>query len=510
MTKSRRFIFSVFLFLLSISVVVFLRATSNGIGVLPDSVSYFTAAENLLNGGDLINYDGTPMTHWPPFYPIVLSICGLLGDNPVDTSRYFHAFFYSLNLFLFCLIIYLCANRKIINMILGGVFFLSSRSILYMHVFALSEPLFLALLLMSMLFLFLYFQKEKERYMFLFSIFLSLAIGTRYIGITLLPSFILVLLMFSEKPKKTKIINLLLITITSLAPMGLWIIRNFALTGSTANRNFQYNPIETDKLTNFINTAHDFYVSLSRSQSITNFNFFIGIAIVAFIIFITMRKKKMNDHIQPNDYVVITFGLIFFVSYVFFLLFSISFFDASTPIDTRLLSPVFVALTVSLFDLIEKSKITQNHRVSIIVIALMVLLIGNNIPRFIKDIARYSKGMGYNSPWLDSSPTLNLLKSMHPNEKIITNARDLVFFKTGLLGEWFPSRVTSSNSLPNEQFEEEIVDMCERVTKGDAVIVYLNFIQRWYHPSEKELTALCNLEITNKLRDGFIYGSSTE
>ena len=76
----------------------FLFATStHGIGVRTDSVAYLWGAENLAKGLGLGRLNGLgelkPMTHWPPFYPLVLSLFELAAhlllagnqDSPVHS-----------------------------------------------------------------------------------------------------------------------------------------------------------------------------------------------------------------------------------------------------------------------------------------------------------------------------------------------------------------------------------------------------------------------------------------
>jgi hypothetical protein len=70
----------------------FLAATeSYGVGVRTDSVAYLWGAENLAKGLGLGRLNGLgelkPMTHWPPFYPLVLAVFELAGIPALEGAR---------------------------------------------------------------------------------------------------------------------------------------------------------------------------------------------------------------------------------------------------------------------------------------------------------------------------------------------------------------------------------------------------------------------------------------
>ena len=51
-----------------------LFATSRGIGLSPDSISYISAGRSLASGGGLRVWHGAPLTDWPPLYPALLAL----------------------------------------------------------------------------------------------------------------------------------------------------------------------------------------------------------------------------------------------------------------------------------------------------------------------------------------------------------------------------------------------------------------------------------------------------
>ncbi len=74
----------------------FLWATETyGVGIRTDSVAYLWSSENLAKGIGLGRLDGAgnfrPYTHWPPLYPILLTIPRLMGFDGMESARWLGA-----------------------------------------------------------------------------------------------------------------------------------------------------------------------------------------------------------------------------------------------------------------------------------------------------------------------------------------------------------------------------------------------------------------------------------
>ncbi len=83
----------------------FLSATSvYGVGVRSDSVEYLWTAENLARGLGFGRLNGLgefkPITHWPPFYPFLLSLLFKAGVPLLVGARYLGALMDALIIFL--------------------------------------------------------------------------------------------------------------------------------------------------------------------------------------------------------------------------------------------------------------------------------------------------------------------------------------------------------------------------------------------------------------------------
>lgn len=57
-----------------------------GLGISPDSVSYLSAAQSLVHGRGLLDFDGGTFSSWPPLLPMLLSIPTFLGARAVQVA----------------------------------------------------------------------------------------------------------------------------------------------------------------------------------------------------------------------------------------------------------------------------------------------------------------------------------------------------------------------------------------------------------------------------------------
>jgi 4-amino-4-deoxy-L-arabinose transferase-like glycosyltransferase len=77
--------------LTGVAFAVPLLATRSGIGVSPDSVDYFVAAQSLARDGTLTDITGQAMTNWPPAYPALLWLGPTFGVAAETVARFANA-----------------------------------------------------------------------------------------------------------------------------------------------------------------------------------------------------------------------------------------------------------------------------------------------------------------------------------------------------------------------------------------------------------------------------------
>lgn len=502
------------LFTLSILVALaafalFLYVTVNGIGISPDSTTYIATANGLLDG-DGFFVDGRPRTYFPPIYPILLALSGSLTANVTDAARWLHAIIYGINAVLFGLLIYIHTQHNRLAMITGSLVFLSSKTILESHTYAWSESPFIWFTLLSLLLLSFYLAADRWIYLFVAAISLGLAIATRYIGISLLPPVLISMVIFVKKPFQRKLRDILTILLAGV-PIGVWVVRNLITAQAATNRSFVYHPISSEKIRSGINAFSNQYLGGISAAGIMVLAAVVTLLLcgLLYIGVVLFKKRSLLSPSQNLNLIFITIGLSFFVSYFAVLLFSITFFDASTPIDGRLLLPVFVLGILTLFPLISLYSSVYRHK------RAWRLLIAGAFGWFLAStpimmraaMNSHANGIGYNSVAWNQSPTLAKLSSLHPEVEIYSNGSDIIRYKLGINARSLPAYFSSSSLVVNETFDAEFSAMCGTLAGGEAILVYLNGITwRDYYPSKQAILAKCELPILYDTSDGTIYG----
>ena len=482
----------------------------NGIGLTPDSVTYIATAKSMLVGNGF-SVGADPMTHYPPVYPLLLAGSGFFGQDLMESTLWLHTILYGANAIIFMLCIYFGTRYNLLAMVTGGLLYFSSASVLYVHAYALSESPFIFFTLLAFLLMALYSSSEKWTFLFFTSIALGLGIATRYVGIALLPPFLISLFLFNRKSFRQKFLALLWFTTLAILPLTVWLIRNLKLTQSAANRTFVFHPIDINRIKSMINTFHNFIFPAFENRWINAVELSMVLLIIIFILF---HLFKIRSAFTSNDLscrVFIALGIIFTVSYILVLVLSISFFDAGTSLDERILLPAYLAMTISVFAIVDLfSNTIQKPTVLIVFLFCMAFVIRFNLLALTERANQmHGEGMGYNAVFWNNSPTIDKVTKLPADAVIYSNGFDVIRIKTGRDTLHLPRKFDSASTLQNPDFTLEMDAMCDEVDAGKAFIVYLVQVNwREYFADERELIEACNAPLLIDTPDGVIFGTT--
>jgi 4-amino-4-deoxy-L-arabinose transferase-like glycosyltransferase len=510
--KRREPIFiALFIVLLGIiAFVLMLWITPYGAGVGPDAITYLGLAKSILSGNGYY-LDGSQYTHFPPLYPLFLAATNLLSKNFILAARILNALLFGINVGLIALAVYLTAGRNFLTSTLAGFFFLSSSLFWGLHAEAWSEPLFIAFSLACIIFLFLYVYKSKLSYIIAASLSLGLAILTRYIGAAFLPA-ILAIVFFcgGDRPLVRRLWDALICLILSCLPLAIFVVRNMIVAGSATDRSFANHPMPVlQYLKGLFNMVFQFFEPIPIPSGVaTAIALLIGaILITLIVIFFKMHFRDINWH--TISIVMPIACLLLFVSYSLFLFISISFFDASTPVNTRILSPILVILIVGVFSTIwAVSQTLKNPILWLLFLILIATSIFLKAPGAIKSAATIQEnGQDFTSRKWQSSDTMAFINLVPDNETIYSNGKDVIGFYTKKQSLDLPKKKDPVTSKANSLYSEEIDSMCKAIKGKAAILVYFDQITwRWYFPTQKELESTCELPVSQNFDDGTVFG----
>ncbi len=509
--KSEPFLVVLFIGFFTISAfLLVLWITPYGSGVNPDSLTYFGGAKNLLSGQGY-TMDGSPITHFPPLYSLFLAAMTLLGDNIVQAARLLNAIFYGINAGLIALIVYLATGRKFLPSTLAVLFFLSSGRLIELYTSALSEPLFITLSLAAILLLWLYVAKLKLSSLITFSIFFGFAVIARFEGIFFLPALYVIVFFYGRGHNfKQRFWNTILCLSLTCTPMTIFFAGNIISNGSATDRIFIAHPIPISQyMEELRNLGINFLAPISLPVWVMPV--FWGLVAVILIaqIFLIIKRHSRNIRWHSIDTIMPVTWLLFFGFYLVLLYVSITFFDASTPVDARVLSPILCITIVGVFSAIW--MISKTLKASLVWCGFLLcaaLSISLKTPDAIGAAAAIQEnGSGYTSrQWLNSE-TIAFVKLLPDDLEIYSNGPDVLGFLNEKKSISIPNQTFSVTREANSLYTIQIDAMCKLIKEKGAVLVYFNQITwRWYLPTQEEVKATCNLPVLRRFDDGIVFG----
>lgn len=485
-----------------------LWTTPYGLGVSPDSIAYFSTARNIFEGNGFLQENAKPMTHYPPAYPLLLASARCINSDAMQSAIWLHAALFAANVLLIAILAYLSANKNLSAVLCSVGLFLSCSSMLEIHTMAWSEPSFITFSLSSVILLSCHISKPRFPILAASAIFLSLALTTRYVGITLLPPMIAALFLFGDRAFKEKIRDAVILLLTGSAPLAVWLIRNMVVAGTAANRQLIFHPITISDIKTFSDTIYQFWFPIGAA-----WQFGMLIILPAFIsvigaVRIVFTDQQFNRKYPDTAVIVQSLSLMFSITYIVFLFFSISFIDADTPLTARILSPIYVFGTVLVISLVRSiSELKKSLLIWRIFATLCFLLIFIHTDRLILSAAAlHQEGRGYNSSLWRTSKSLAYVKSLPKEVSVYSNGHDVISFLTEKDAKMIPPKLSPVTHVQNADFQKNSEAICQKVAQNKAVIVYLdNITWRWYLPDKAEFRSLCGMPAALKFDDGVIF-----
>ena len=494
-----------------------LSQTDHGPYVSPDSINYIALARNLLEGNGYVTWNSKPVATWPPGYPVLLSLSSLSFFDPLDIAGAINAVILGLTTFV--------AARWLMKRIKSRFLVLWSCLAIILAIplrdvssSVWSEPIFILCVTLTLISMDKYLSTEKCSSLILAAAFTAFACLTRYVGITLILTCLL-LLALQRRPtimKKSKRIGLYLLI--SALPLGIWLLRNHLVLGTlTGNR----SPADASLLENIrlvFNTLSRWWqnspelivIFQPASSLITGIILF---ALATLVVYIFVLWWQDADKSRDKNFVLVS-GLFGFTYLVFML------WAATTtkmdPLNHRLLSPAYIPLLVPIVFIVDQlfvncSKhdslqhpIFINTAMSTLLIIVVILLSSWTLLAGDAVMKRIHAGTtidnyGYRSIVWRESQTLQYLRGYRPT-RIYSNGPHAIYINTD------PPQSASYHYLPrNSTALAEYLDRQHMRLEGTYIVwFYRNYLTTRYDYDASHLIDLQGLETVAELADGVI------
>jgi 4-amino-4-deoxy-L-arabinose transferase-like glycosyltransferase len=459
------------------AICLFWNLTPNGVGVSHDSLFYLDAAENVARGKG-VYWTGSggelkPLSHFPPAYPTAIALPILFGVETLESARVLGGFVFGLN-FLLVGYFLLRVTNSLIVALLASMIILGSGLIFEMHVWAMSEPLFFTWLLLSFILLLAYFDRGDRTYILLAALASSLTVLTRYIGITLLGTAIISILILPKLSFRRRFLDATIFSAAAGAPIGLWILRNWRLTGSATNRTLQVHLIDVDTLRSLLDVIFNWYTQATISHWIEG-----GILLLFFSLTLGYLGWRLwiRAEVHRRELLGIFLLTTFSLFYILQVLFSLSFFDAATRIDDRIFSPIFMVLWLIIFLLIlsfDDQRIAK--MLALVFLVLITLGPASGYFEHTIELSRHlqSNSFGFNSAGWQRSKVIQWIREQPETATIISNQAMAVGFLTHTEPIQLPESWGPVRNRERPEFQQQRDEVLQLLQRSDTYLVLFN------------------------------------
>lgn len=414
---------------------VLYACTPWGLGISHDSTVYFVAARRFVQGLGLSlpapEGHSVPMTHFPPLYPLLVSLGSYLG-NDNGFARIMAAMFLGINVLLITALVGRY-TQSTLWAALAGLLMMTSPGVLTVHAYAWTEPPFLMFWLIGAALLARHLHQPRGWLLITSAIAVAVAFLSRYVGVTLVGTCCLALLLMHRVGWKRRIAEAGAFAVIAWIPVGLWLLRNHLVRGSATNRQMGYQPMNIDHWREFILTLGNWIwpFDLPTPAAVA-----LALPLVSGVIVLQVAHRRWShrtpDHATRPLHKLPALLWTFVGVYLGFLPISISYIDHATPLDMRILVPVFVcalpASIMQLHDLLPSRRIGLGH---VAVATTGLIIAGLYIAWatiFLTDVR--NDGIGYNHKRFVESTLWTQIAGIS-DRRLYTNDSSLVRYYTG-------------------------------------------------------------------------------
>lgn len=475
--------------------IIYLLTKHSGIGLSPDSVNYLSVARNFRDGKGLVQFDRIPLVDFPGCYPVLLGLISFI--TRMDPLQFAPV----LNESLFALLIY--TSGSLMNgfynpsrwyKVIMLSFILLSPCLLEVFPMLWSETLFIVELLFFLFTLSSYFRTHKTSTLLVAATVASIAVVTRYAGITLIATgCFLITFDFHFRTRKRFLHVILFASISSLLII-INLARNLIAFGySTGMRQKGVTPLWENMY--YYGSVLCEWLPFPREQHFLS----LLIAVLVILLLFLLLLPTMGGINRKFSYeeVATAFGLV----YSLFIIFSAT-VSRYQQLNSRLLSPLFIPFIWAISFRIPRAmkKLSGKWRWPAIVL-IFVLTCGFQYNQLTADYETYDgvRDAGLPGYTEDPFPQSDIVKFIENNAgqfikgyTIYSNAADAVYLFTGL----------SSDMLPQLAYQYQV----------DRFLAERHFYLVWFNeivdpdvPRLKDILARRPMVKLQDLKDGSVW-----
>lgn len=488
------FLWCLLLVIATLLVPLFLR----GIYVGPDSLTYMRSAEVFFTANH-----SQASVQFPPLYSILISALTALDLSEIQAATFLNFLCFSSSIWV-CSYLFMCTNVIGRNKaVLLSILLMSSYVIFISHQQMMTESLFILLVFINIAVLERYTRKPTYRLIVLASLVAALSALSRYAGIAVILSTILILLIYGPERTIKSWFKIALLWGLSSILFGLWLLRNNILYSTFTGREVVTHDRQFEGLLYYLDVFNQLYFPRMVPQDLRLWLFVAFIVLTVSMLLLVLSKGQRRDgSIEPIQKITLIITLVFLFQAG--LMVVALYVDPFLPVQRRLLTPLYALLLLLNFVLLAYFSRKPNREVWLFVYAGLYLLL--NASRLIgQEIKDDEYRYGYASKVYTESPLIVYMQSVEPDAVISSNGDDVMSWHLRRSIQALPKKIHPRTNRTNLAFNDELKSLYCQIRVSRGYLVFFNNIGwRDYLPSLDEIRQQYEFEVLETLPDGVV------
>lgn len=459
----------------AVGAILLLANAPYGVHASPDSFTYLGAADRLARGHGWtypFGSPGSPVTLFPPLYPLLLAVPEVLDVSVFHWVTWQNAIL--LGIFSFAVAITVAqATRAFVPAALAAALVALGTPTITVYAHLWSEPLFFPLVVVILAALARFLATGRTRWLVLSGAACSVAMLTRYAGLSVSVAACLSLLAWPGQRPLQRIARTALFIAIALPLSVLWSLRNLATSGTlTGNNNLVHGL-----------TAHDVIGGLGTVASWLIPEQLEGRTRVLLVVVATMFLVLLGLLVwawvgsrlplaPPGGWPIVVVCLTYVTIHLAFIAIANAFSTRSPPFNDRILGPSFAPLVIAIVVIghaIWRGLPRLPVRVGVAVTALAMLVVSATAATATAEkelapvrgtLTDYRRLAGEIGP------------AIRPDAELLSNRANIAWFVTGRAVEGLPRSCSGGHVLPNPTYEEELRDLSRRLGDRPRQVIF--------------------------------------
>ena len=481
---------------------ILVRTATYGAAITEDSVCFFFTALNFLAGEGWRGFTGEPLTLWPPLFPLLLAACGWVGIDILEAGRWINAVAAGLTILVAGW--WLRSNLRSQGLALAATATLTaSIPLSALAARFLTDTLFSLLTLLALVQLAAFLNRRKDASLWWAAVFAALAALTRYPGVALIGTGVLLLLPLARW-KHTLVFGAI-----SSVPLLAVLAHNWAATGNltraTGNR-IEIEPTGQSLSAGLRQTVEVFRTWVVPRHTPDELAYLLGLAVAVVVLAgaaVVLRSRRSDPEAAPV-YVrlgpVLPFGGFALIYLVFIV--AVVPFTIEWCINSRFLLPVYAPLLLAAVFLLDwflsiERRAAVRYGLASLVLLATLTHIGVSAHRNLRRTAHaYDVGYSahsFNAARWQHSEILNYLRDHRMEGRIYSDRPRLA---------WYVNR----NAPPGKYRNLPRKVQWTEIEAGAHIVWFRKFKRRDLHSYDTlDFQVLPGVELVAELAEGFVF-----